>query len=253
MSPLGQICGRLKPPILMLCAALFINACASDSPSDPGLQIRHTIGVIGVAALPGVDSGQNLSAMAVEFEDLLLETGHYQTLRTAELESAIDASGTGVYRAIMANYAQTGQLRADEIRAIQAARLPLQAALIARIEKNQVSPGRTEKVRLRNNAGQLVNDRVRYVMRTQRETQLRATLVDLRSGSVVWTQTYRADPTTESSYVEYFGSSFSGSLAAKLTNTMTNGIGTPSGPDAPSIQLTMRSLMREAVRNMPRL
>jgi len=77
-------------------------------------------------------------------------------------------------------------------------------------------------------------------------------MINVASGRVIWSKSYRATPASESSYVHYSGSSFSGSLAASFANTMSHGIKAPAGPVPPSNTLTVSSLLREIVRNLPR-
>jgi len=149
------------------------------------------------------------------------------------------------------NYASSGQLKSDDIAALRAANPAIQSALIARIEKNTVRPGDAKRIVLRNSVGHVLSDRERVVRSTVREMQIRASMINVPSGRVIWSKSYRATPATESSYVLYSGSSFSGSLAASFANTMSNGLRVPSGPVPPSSVLTARSLLREVVRNLP--
>ena len=86
---------------------------------------------------------------------------------------------------------------------------------------------------------------------TEREVQMRATMVNAANGAVYWSRSYRAVPETQLAYVRYFGSSFSGTLAASLVNTMTTGLKEPDWPAPASYQQTVNSLMSEIVRNMP--
>jgi len=104
---------------------------------------------------------------------------------------------------------------------------------------------------LRNNAGEVLSDRERIVLSTVREMQVSASLLNIASGRVIWSKSYRATPAKQTSYVHYSGSSFSGSLAASFANTMSNGLRVPSGPVPPSNLLTLRSLLTEIVRNIP--
>jgi len=207
--------------------------------------------VVGVTIAPGVESGKNQIAMALELEELIHAGGQYKTLRTTDLARAMDSYTPGSYKVMLDNFAGSGALHQQDLIALSSAQLPVQSALILRIEKNEVSPGAPKSVQLRNNVGDILTDRERVVLSTVREMQMRASMINVATGNVFWSRTYRSTPASETSYTHYSGSSFSGSLAASLANTMTNGLRVPEGPLPPSNQLTLRSLMREVVRNLP--
>lgn len=229
---------------------LIAAGCVSKSPLGQST-VPRSIAVVGVAVAPGVKPGKSQTAMALELQDLIHQNGGYKTLRSSEVGKAMNSATARSYNALIENYSRNGALHPTDLQALGSARLPVQMALIARVEKNEVKPGELKRLQLRNNAGDILTDRERRVLSTVREMQMQASLINMTSGAVVWSRTYRSTPTTESSYVHYSGSSFSGSLAASLANTMTNGLRVPAGPLPPSNQLTLRSLMREVVRNLP--
>ncbi len=240
---------KLKNP-LILCLALLVSACVSDSlPNNQAP--KSSIAMIGVTIAPGVQAGAGQAAMGRDFQDLIYTTSGRQTLRSTEVNRAMNSVVPRSYQSMLDNYARTGQLHPSDLQALVGARLPVRTALIARVEKNEVKPGAPKRVALRNNLGDILTDRERVVLSTVREMRLQATMIDVSNGNVVWSRTYRSSPSTEAGYTHYSGSSFSGSLAASLANTMTNGLRVPKGPPPPSNQLTLRSLMREVVRNLP--
>jgi len=229
---------------------VLLAGCASQSAVAPKVAPR-SIGMIGVALAPQIESGKSQSAMVREFQQLIQASGRFQTLSANDVARAVDSVSPGSYRSMMTNYGETGQLQAADAQALSAARLPVRTVLIARLEKNEVRDGTPRRVQLRNNAGQVMTDRERVVLSTIREMRLQASLINLSTGRVTWSKTYRSAPAAESSYIHYSGSSFSGSLAASFANTMSNGLRVPSGPDSPSNHQTLHSLMREVVRNLP--
>jgi len=230
---------------------LLLAGCASRSPADSG-RVAHTTALLGVTLAPGVESGRSQSAMALDFEELLQIEGGFSTLRTSEVGRIINAASPGSVDKMLRNYAYSAQFNGTDIRALQNAKLPAQTALVARVEKNVVRSGPTKRIMLHNSAGRALTDRERVVLSTEREMQVRASMVDLANGRVVWSKSYRVAPAAESAYVHYSGSSFSGSLAASFVNTMSNGLKVPDGPVAPSHRQTLRSLFREIVRHLPR-
>ena len=230
--------------------ALAIGACASSPPVNQR-PVPRSVAMIGVTIADGVEAGKSQTAMAREFQELIHDRQGYRTLRASAVQRGVNSVSSGAYNDMLNNYAQTGELHPNDIRALIAARLPVQMALIARIEENKVLPGAQHSEQLRNNAGDILTDRERIVLSTVRKMRMKASMVNMQTGAVFWSRTYESTPATKSSYVHYSGSSFSGSLAAALANTVSNGIRAPSGPLPPSNQLTLRSLMREVVRNLP--
>lgn len=240
----------LKSLILLCVLAPLVSACVSRTPIGNEV-VPRSIAVLGVTAKPGVEAGTGPNAMSLELQSLIHERGDLRTLRSTEAARAINSVSPGAYSLMMASYARTGTLDPESISALVAARLPTQMAIIARIVENDRRDGPKKEIPLRNNLGDILTDRRRIVLSTVREMHLQATMVNLGTGAVFWTRTYKSTPSSERSYVHYTGSSFSGSLAAHLANTMTTGLRTPAGPAAPSNQLTLRSLFREVVRNIP--
>lgn len=230
---------------------IIVLGCASQAGINPRVSTQATA-ILGVTIAPGVEAGRSQNAMGQELEDLMQAEAGYSILRSSDVDRAVSIASPGSFDAMLSNYASSGQLKGDDVNALQAARMPVQTALIARIEKNKVQSGAPKRVVLRNNLGHVLSDRERVVLATEREMQIRASMVNVASGRVIWSKTYRVTPVTESSYVHYSGSSFSGSLAASFANTMSNGLKVPSGPVPPSNLLAIRSLLREIVRNLPK-
>ena len=229
---------------------LLMMGCASQGEVNKRAKNR-AIAILGVTIVPGVESGRSLNAMTREFEDLMQSRGDYSILRSIDVSRAVNAATPESFDAILANYASSGQLKREDLKALQAVHLPIQTAVIARIESNAVKAGTQKRIALHNSRGDVLSDRERVILSTVREMQIRASMINLATGRVVWSKAYRATPASESSYVQYSGSSFSGSLAASFANTMSNGLRAPSGPTPPSNLLTVRSILREIVRNMP--
>lgn len=189
--------------------------------------------------------------MALELQDLIHERGKHRTLRTDEVRKVLNSVSADSHQLMLNQYARTGTIGPQDIQILQAARMPVQMALIARVVENGKEEVKPEMVRLRNKSGELMTDRTRVILSSQRVMLMQATMINVSTGAVFWTRTYRSEPKSRASYVQYHGSSFSGSLAAHLANTMTNGIKAPQPPPAPSNQMTLRSLFREIVRNIP--
>lgn len=235
--------------VVILWVVLALFGCVSQTNADRAAM--QSIAVLGLVLAPNVNTSRSQSAATRELEQLVQTEGGYRTLPSKFAIEAINSVADGAFDALRSNYARTGQLSSHDRRTLKVARISVPMALIARIERNFVRPGVPKRIALRNNAGQVLADRERVVLSTVREMQVQASMINLGTGRVVWSRSYRATPSAESTYVHYSGSSFSGSLAASFANTMSNGLKVPDGPVPPSNQLTLRSLLREVVRNMP--
>jgi len=229
---------------------LVLFGCAGQAGIEQRESTR-TAAILGVTVVPGVESGRSQSTITRELEALILAEGAYKIIRSGDVIRAVNAATPGSFDSVLRNYANYGQVNGHDLKALQEAQLPVKTALIARIEKNSVINGEAKRIELRNSMGDVLTDRERVVLSTVREMQIQASMINIASGRVIWTKSYRATPASKSSYVHYSGSSFSGSLAASFANTMSNGIRVPSGPTPPSNLLTVRSLLREIVLNLP--
>lgn len=235
----------------VLLTLLLTAGCVSKT--QPGQSIASkSVAIVAVTAAPGVKSGLSASVMARELKEFIHEAGGYRTLRSSLVEQAMNTSQSGSYAELVESFARDGVVGPSELRSLNAAGLPVQLALIARIEQNETKKDKFKVETLRNHSGVLLTDRERKILITEREVQMRASLINVASGAIIWSRSYRSIPETKLSYVHYLGSSFSGTLAASLVNTMTTGLKEPDWPAAASFQLTVQSLMREVARNLPR-
>ena len=229
---------------------LFLFSCVNQAEIKRYAPTR-TAGILGVVVAPGVESALTQSSMTRELEDLMQAESDFTILRSGNMSRAVRAASPGSFSTMLGNYASFGHLKRVDILALQAAQLPIQIALIARVEKNSVSSSAPKRIVLHNNRGDVLSDRERVVLSTVREMQIQASMIDVASGRVIWSKSYQVTPVSESSYVHYSGSSFSGSLAASVVNTMSNGLKEPSRPAPPNNRLTIRFLLHEIVRNVP--
>jgi len=236
---------------LLVVSVISLVACAGKTPRGPGV-VPKSVAIIAVTVAPEVSTEQSQSAMARAMKELIHESGGYRTLRSSEVQRAMDAVKPGSYTSLIQNYARNGVLGPAELSALSAARLPVEMAIIARVEQNTVDKTHSQLEELRSHNGDILSDRKRRILVTKRKVQMQANMINVATGSVFWSRSYSSQPETKLAYVRYFGSSFSGTLAATLVNTMTTGLKDPEWPLPASYQLTVRSLMREVVRNLPR-
>ena len=226
---------------------LVLSGCAAKYPIQQAAQLNG-VAVVVVTQRDGVEVGINRSLLAQDLLEFLRDEGRESVLPWYRVQEGL---GSDAYENLVDHYEVTGELSEGHLQRLREANLLMPFGLVARIESNEIIQREPEHEELRDNAGQRLYDRERIVLTTQRTTSLSATLIDLQSGLPIWTRTYSVNPVSKSSYTQYLGSSFSGSLAAALANTVANGLRIPQGPPAPSLRLTLRSLMREVVRNIP--
>ncbi|MEE9336383.1 MAG: hypothetical protein V3U65_20035 [Granulosicoccaceae bacterium] len=236
-----------KRGLAALLLLTLLQGCSTTPNARQGAVARNGVAVLGVVTQSGVNGTMSEASLNGMMHDIVRETGRFSSLAAHKVSKVV---GGDRYTAIMESYAETGSLQPEDIQLLMAARLPVNYAIISRIQENATEAGPSTVESLRNNAGELLNDRERVVHSTLRRVTLTSTMIDLRTGAAYWSRSYKAEPVNKASYTRYSGSSFAGSLAATMTNTVANGIRKPSGPPAPSLQLTLQSLMREVARTM---
>lgn len=230
---------------VLIGSALF--ACSTSKSVTP-LQSDSSLAVLGITSKTGMKSVLNRNGLAADFSQLLSEQRSFPVLPTSALRQYVGADRLGE---ILDRYAEYGQLRNTDIRFLMAANLPVSRLVVARLEEDYVVnlPARRESVY--NRSGEVLADREKKVLATQRVTRVSATLIDLHDGREVWNGNFRVDPKAEAATTQYLGSSFSGSLAAAFANTMVNGIRVVRYPAPPTLRISMLSLLREIADKMP--
>jgi len=178
----------------------------------------------------------------------LAEQRAFPVLPTAALRQYV---GSERLDEILNHYAHSGRLRSTDIRFLAAANLPVSRVVVARVEEDYVVnlPARRESVH--NRYGDILVDREKKVLATQRITRVSASLIDLHEREEIWNRHFRVDPIAEAATTQYLGSSFSGSLAAAFANTMVNGVRVVRYPVAPTLRVSMLSLLREISEKLP--
>jgi hypothetical protein len=234
---------------LLIGFLVIVQLSACGSTQNLSSQYSNTgIAVLGVSAKTGLETAINRNGLAADFTKLLVERRAFPVLPTATLRQYVGADRVVD---MLNRFAKNGRLDPRDIKALMSAGLPTPRIVLARLEEDYVVklPARREVVL--NRVGELLADREKKVLATQRVTRVSATLIDLRNGSEVWNRHFRVDPVAEATTTQYLGSSFSGSLAAAFANTMVNGVRVVRYPPAPTLRLSMISLLREIADNLP--
>ncbi len=232
---------------LLLGCLLSISAC-STPPTRSVQNASSGVAVLGVAAKIGLKSTINRNGLASDFTKLLVERAAFPVLPASTVRQYLGATRIND---LLNRFAETGRLDNRDLQLLMSAGLPAQRLVVARVEEDYVVnlPARREPVL--NRAGDVLADREKKVLATQRVTRISATLIDLREGTQLWNRHFRVDPVAEVATTQYLGSSFSASLAAAFANTMVNGIRVVRYPEPPTLKLSVLSLLREITDNLP--
>ena len=239
---------RLKIYLCLLVGCLLSVSACSVPPTRSLQNASASVAVLGVAAKIGLKSTINRNGLASDFTKLLVERAAFPVLSASTVRQYLGATRIDD---LLNRFAETGRLDNRDLQLLMSAGLPAQRLVVARVEEDYVVnlPARREPVH--NRAGDVLADREKKVLATQRVTRISATLVDLREGVQLWNRHFRVDPVAEVATTQYLGSSFSASLAAAFANTMVNGIRVVRYPEPPTLKLSVLSLLREITENLP--
>ncbi|NND89992.1 MAG: hypothetical protein HKN42_03950 [Granulosicoccus sp.] len=238
----------VKRIALLLSSIVYLVSACSSTPDMSGRLPGVGVTVVGVTARSGLDVSFNRNLLAQEFAAMLAERGEFAVVPSSALRRAI---GPTRLEQLLLRHARNVSPSAQDIQLLMGAGLPTTRAIMVRIEDDRTQKRALRREPVRNRAGALLLDRERHVLATQRITRMSATLIDLRTGELVWQRTYEVGPITEQATTQYLGSSFSGSLAAAFANAVVNGLRVASHPEAPPLRLNLRSLLREIALRAP--
>lgn len=219
-----------------------------NKPKNARLTPVEGVVLLGVGASNSLQTGINRNELSREFAELIRGERAVSVLGSNEVRSLL---GTARYAEMLQRYEASGRLDRQDIQVLMAARLRAPVAIIAQLSSDDINQSKMRRLPLRNSRGHVFEDREQIIMTSQRRTSLTATMVDLRTGAQFWTSTYYAEPVATSTQTRFLGSSFTGSVVARLVNTMANGVGAMQGPPPPSLSVTMQSLLREVAVHMP--
>jgi len=256
---IGPMCTRhlvlRLPPLLLVC---LLCACTSKPISQDDLkatnatptryEVPEGVAVLAVGVDETLQLDINRNGLAREFAELIRGERGITVFDAGDVQSLL---GPSRYQEILRRYEATGRVQGQDVQVLMAAGLRAPMAVITRVVDDSVQFGEAERQPVRNVQGYVHKGREQVVMSARRSTTLSATLIDLRTGSVYWTETFRAQPESTSVQTRYIGKSFTGSVLARMANTMANGVGAMRGPPPPSLQSTVVSLLRKVADSMP--
>ncbi|MFK7861992.1 MAG: hypothetical protein AB8B64_24485 [Granulosicoccus sp.] len=186
--------------------------------------------------------------MSSELAARLTERGGVTVISSPSVRKII---GAGPHDEMMAFYARHGSFAAYQVQRLMAANLPASQLLATRLESDTVENLPLQRRNLVNSEGMLLSDREQRIYTTRRVTQLSATMLDLRTGRVVWKRQYRVSPEASNTSNHLVGESFSTSVAAAVANTLVNGINDTSHPAPVPLINAVHALLQEVAYNAP--
>jgi len=204
--------------------------------------------VVGVAAGAALEVGVNGTTLAHDLAGFLMQRPDLLVSPIPQVQRII---GRDKLAGLLHRFAERGDLDSRDKQRLMAAGLDAQRAIIVSVDSDEIRSREIVAEPIPASGGGYMQDRENIVQSVERETRMSASLMDLRSGKVVWRRSYSITPVTRSSHVSYNGKSFSASLAATLANTMANGWSVPEAPLPPSLRLNLRSLLREVAQSLP--
>lgn len=236
--------------ILLLCT---IGACSSigglqSRDPGPGERAADGVAILGAVKANNLKEAVNLDLLAVELAAALSERGDVRLVPESQVREIV---GPDLLKRMKTVFARDGEFTPYHINQLRQADLRTRRAIIVKLEGDKVEKLPLVREAVYNEAGLRVVDRERRVYVTQRTTEMSATVLDLKTGRTLWTRLYRIRPQARDVSKQYLGSSFTGSVAAEVANTVVNGFGKGNHPPAPSFQGSLRALIREIALKMP--
>lgn len=224
----------------LLCGCAGLRAVGSQP--DP------RVAIVAVVAADGVDAGLAPAAMAS-----MLADGFQQAGGAAPVPRSVVADAVGEERldALAGELSRSAALSGASLQLLMASPVPARRGLLVRLERNETTILEPVAAARRDADGRVLSDRHDVILSSRRDMRLAASLIDLNRGSIVWQRAWTAAPVVSASYVNYSGSSFTGSVAATLANTVVNGLRAPAAPPPASSRDTLEALFRQLIDELP--
>lgn len=216
------------------------NASANSAP--------NSVAVLGVVQQNGLNIPINEIRLAGQLETILREQHQYAVMPFSQVRISL---GKDQHETLLRRVANFGTLEADDLRMLNRSELPTRMGLVVTITGDDVEKLDKERVQIRDSGGKLLKDRDHVILSTARTVTLSATLVNLGLGRVRMHNDFTYESVERRRYLEYNGSSFTGTVAARLANTVANGVRTPDWPEPPGLQDSFYALLEDVAEELP--
>lgn len=228
-----------------LSIGLLATGCASyRQETTDTMVVPNSVAVLGVVQREGLKIPVNEYRLASDLEVMLRENQGYAVMPVNQVRLGL---GKQRHELLLNRVASYGTLDDSDIRMLKQLNLPTRMAVVLTITGDEVAKMDKERLQLRDNSGKLLNDREHVILSTARSVSMAATLVDLGLGRVRMHNDFTYESVERKRYLEYNGSSFTGTVAAKLANTVANGVRQPVWPDPPGLYGSFYQLDRKSV------
>ncbi len=232
-----------------LSLGLLASGCASlRQETTDTMAVPNSVAVLGVVQREGLKIPVNEYRLAADLETMLRENHRYSVMPVDQVRLGLSKQGHDLLLRRVASY---GTLDDSDVQMLKRAKLPTRMAVVLAITGDEVSKMDKERLQLRDNSGKLLNDREHVILSTARSVSLSATLVDLGLGRVRMHNDFTYESVERKRYLQYSGSSFTGTVAAKLANTVANGVRQPEWPDPPGLYGSFYQLLGDVAQELP--
>lgn len=230
-----------------LALGFIASGCANTPPGEDSIP-RRSVAVLGVVQQPGLRVPVNEHRLASDLAILLREEQRYAVMGYKQARLALGADRQDL---LLKRLANAGQLDGTDLSMLKQANLPARMGVALTITGDAVTYPKPESVRIRDNQGRLLNDRTLMTVSAMRSVSLTATLVELNASRVRMHDSFTYQSIERKQFVRYTGSSFTGSLAARVANTVSNGVGAPDQPTAPGLYSSFYELLNDVAEKLP--
>lgn len=227
---------------------LTASGCATVGGINGTSAVPNSIAVLGVVQQKGLTVAVNEHRLATDLENLLRDNHQYAVMPVGEARLAL---GKDRHDLLLKRVSEQGGLDASDLTMLNRVNLPTRMAVMLTITGDDVEKLDPVEQPLRDNRGLRITDRTHVVLSTARSVSLSATLVDLGLGRVRMHNDFRYESVERKRYLKYHGSSLTGTVAARLANTVANGTRGPDWPAAPSLYQSFYELLTDVADELP--
>ena len=228
--------------------SLAATGCTSFSKRLGTATAPNSVAVLGVVQRSGLNLDLNEYRLAADFEDILRDNHGYSVMA---IEQARQYIGAERHDLLLRRVANSGSLDRTDLRMLNQANMPTRMGVFLTITGNEEAKLDPEQLQLRDDAGRFLQDRQHVVLATSRRVSLTATLVNLGLERVRMHNEFRFESIERKRFLEYSGTGFTGSLAARLANTVANGVIPPDWPKPPELYDSYYQILIDVGKRLP--
>lgn len=224
------------------------TGCAPFSGNLVSDSAPNSVAVLGVVQRQGLSIPINEYRVAGDLEDLLRDNQGYSVMAIDQVRRSL---GGQRHDLLLKRVSRAGSVDSTDLRMLKQINLPTRMAVLLTITGNEEVKLDPERIKVRDNQGEFLSDREHVVLSTSRRVTLTATLINLGLQRVRLHNEFSYVSIERKRFLEYNGSSFSGTVAARLANAVANGVRAPGWPEAPNLQDSFYELLNDVAEELP--